>query len=839
MIQIHHFKRFDIQDNHLQLPHSARRGRYCESVGRRAAILGDESGIFEVWVYPFKIISDLQLSVRIPEFNLHLKTTDISETVINRPELTSLIFSHELFSLRLHLLTPLEHPGVILLADIDTHSPLEMIISFIPNLIPMWPAGLGGQYTLWLDELSAYYIGEASRKFAGIFGSPFAKRLSETPGHQLPDQPMQFRISLTPEDASKSFIPIFVAGSEKGKTDAIKNYQVMFDRIEHFYEESLFHYQKLHSDFLTIESPDSSLNLAFEWAKIALDKGRVKNPSLGEGLVAGYGISGSSHRPGFAWFFGGDTCINTLAINCYGDFETVKRSLNLLRETQRNDGKIVHELPQTASFINWFEEYPHAFYHADTTAYYIVAMWDYFIHSGDKKFIIASKDSIEKAYQYCLKADEDNDGLMENTAAGLGAMEVGGMLEHNKVDIYLAAVWLKAIAAMQRFYLFFDEIKSFDESKQLFDKAVTSFNKIFVNEKDRKLNFALLINGKKHEETTVWQSVPLFFDLISHLEIENVLKELASGAMSADWGVRSISKSSQYYNPINYNNGSVWPFTTGFVSVAEYKNHRSVNGFQNLKANAHLTFIDSPGWQPELLSGEFYRTVTESVPHQLFSASPIISSMVVGMLGLEMDALSNHIKLTPHLPPSWDQLKVSNIHCGSNVIGFTLKRLEQKIMLIMENKGDPHRLTFSPALGLGSEINDVKINGENVAFEIIKVRYDVHCQLETNIDSKVEIEIDYKPGIEFELPFSETKIGGRSSLLKLIDYELKDNIFTLELEGISEKTYRLPFRTGKKIKYVTGAKIETNNIDTTELVFDIMKTGPNKYETKTVQIHLT
>ena len=66
---------------------------------------------------------------------------------------------------------------------------------------------------------------------------------------------------------------------------------------------------------MMIKTPESDLDIAFEWAKVSLDKGLVDNPQLETGLVAGYGVSGKTHRPGFAWFFGGDTCLNSLAIN--------------------------------------------------------------------------------------------------------------------------------------------------------------------------------------------------------------------------------------------------------------------------------------------------------------------------------------------------------------------------------------------------------------------------------------------------------------------------------------------------------------------------------------------
>ncbi len=63
------------------------------------------------------------------------------------------------------------------------------------------------------------------------------------------------------------------------------------------------------------------------------------------------------------------------------------------------------------------------------SAFYILAMHNYLVCSGDLTFISESWNSIKMAYHYCLIADEDHDGLMENIAAGLAAMEVGEMLK--------------------------------------------------------------------------------------------------------------------------------------------------------------------------------------------------------------------------------------------------------------------------------------------------------------------------------------------------------------------------------------------------------------------------
>src|SRR5437899_9581704 len=43
----------------------------------------------------------------------------------------------------------------------------------------------------------------------------------------------------------------------------------------------------------------------------------------------------AAERPGFGWFFGGDAFINSRAMTAYGDFQTVRRSLEFLRARQR------------------------------------------------------------------------------------------------------------------------------------------------------------------------------------------------------------------------------------------------------------------------------------------------------------------------------------------------------------------------------------------------------------------------------------------------------------------------------------------------------------------------
>ncbi len=833
--------RFPIQDSELQLQRTIVPTTYCESVGQQSAILGFERGIFEVWVYPFKILSDLQFSVALPAYNMVVQGSIIARQIVVRPELTTLIYSHDLFTMRQHLLAPIAAGGVIILFEIDCCTPLELWLSFQPNLVPMWPAGLGGQYTLWLEEIQSYYIGEGTKRYAGIIGSPGARKLSTTPGHQLPDEPMKMVVSISPEQAADVFLPIVITGSSQGKEDALKQYHHLLSTIPEQYQESISYYRRLASRSLSVTTPSAEINQALQWARLSLDKGLVANPQLGKGLVAGYGVSGKTHRPGFAWFFGGDSCYNALAIICYGHFELARIALTLLRSHQRSDGKIPHELTQSAALLNWFDDYPYGFYHAETTAFYIVAMTDYLQRSGDLEFIRSSWPSLKKAYQYCLSADEDGDGLMENSAAGLAAMEVGALLQRNRVDVYLATVWLQALRCLVRLADVFGDRDFQQQCLAQYEKGYQSFLKIFVNDARQELAFAQLIDGTLHRETTVWQALPLFFQLIEAERVSSTVQELASAAMTTDWGLRGVSQQSSHYDPISYNTGAVWPFTTGFVATAQYRHHQSIQGWHNLLANARMTWLDALGWQTELLSGEFYRPVTTSVPHQLFSAAGIINPLVLGLLGLESDALRREIHFSPHLPFDWQELQVGNYRCGEDQFNFALCRTRQSLKLELHHHGAAvYRFTFSPAFAPGTTIERVLVNQRGHDFRCHSSRFDVHCEVNSELVDRLEIQIDYHPGIEFDISLPPLEIGDRSSALKLIDYKLEEKKLTLQVEGRCGREYQLPIRSGQPIIRAEGGELQSIAEGEWRLIFKFNgKIADHRYEQKTLQLYLS
>ena len=798
-----------IKSQELHLSRAVQPQRYFDSVGQKSAILGKEDGKVEIWIYPHKVLHNFELHFLIENENEIVEGRDAVHRIDVYPHQTILRYVHSSFKVEEIFFSPMRESGVVVLLSVEAIKPLSVVASFTPDLKPMWPAGLGGQYSYWDREKKYFVVSEGTRKNVALIGSPPGEQFSSGPAHALPEGDMKIKIDVKPEDSKRTFFPIFISASHDGRKVADKVYSRLGENFKDLYLEKFRYYEKLAKDYLYVQTPEEKLNQAYQWAKVAVDKALVCNPQLGCGLVAGYGLSGRSERPGFAWFFGGDTFFNSWALTSYGSFDITCQGLAFIRKNQRQDGKIMHELSQGAAFIPWFEKYPYGFYHAETTPYYIVSLYDYLNWSGDRKFIEESWPSLKKSYQYVLSADTDGDGLMENTVAGLAALELGAFLKNTKTDIYLAALSVEAHRVFSELAGLMGETELSRKANKAFEKALEALRDKFWVEEEKKYAHALTVKDKQLAETTVWPSMPLFFKQLAPRRADYILDIFASSEMSTDWGVRSLSPGSSYYDPLNYNYGTVWPFLTGYACLSEYNYGRSLAGFSHLMSLAYNTFIDGLGFCPELLSGEFFSPVEESVPHQIFSSSPVITCLVRGLLGLKGNALRREIEFRPSLPGAWDKVKVRNFRVGKDIFHFNVRRAENKLFFQIESKAHArYRLHFSPSMGYGTQVKSVKVNGEEKDFTIEEESGEVRCLFNLEAKDNTLVEIMTEKSIFLYVPPYLPQIGDRTAGLKIIRTQYRDNQLSILVEGLGGKEYNLSLMTPRSLVSVMEAKAE-------------------------------
>ncbi|GMQ82133.1 MAG: hypothetical protein BMS9Abin05_1576 [Rhodothermia bacterium] len=823
---------FEILESDLTLSRRAQPNTFFDKTGRRFAVLGVESGAFEAWAYPIKLFRDFSLSFFIGSSTQPILASDIVSRIDVRPEATTITYVFQSFTIRAHYITAIQDAGAVILLDVDSTEPLTIVAGFIPVLQPMWPAGIGGQYVSWDSDRRAYLISEPSRKNHGYVGSSAAEGISYTPAHMLSDQPIQFQIRIMdPETAKGRFIPIVMAGGT-GDRETVKSvYEKLVSDPQQVYRESREHFKALRQQTLRIDTPVESLDLALEWSKVAYDNLLVSNPHLsGIGLIAGLDRSGPGGRPGFGWFFGGDAYINALSLNALGYFEAAKNAISFMTQFQRNDGKMAHEVTQATEYVDWFGDYPYAYIHADTSPYFIVAVDDYFQSTGDLDFVRDQWDALTRAYEWSLSTDGNGDGLMDNTLAGLGALEFGA-LTGIQSDIYLSAVWIRATEVMIRLADLLGEEDLSGRVEADHKSAATAFEKYWSEDTGHYV-YAFNQAGDLVEEITPWSAVGLMFGFGTDERARSSLLRIARADLTSDWGVRMLSTESRYFEPLNYNYGAVWPFLTSWVTTAQYRRGLPLQGYSSLMSTVQHVFNRSLGQVTELLSGIRHTWPQESVPHQGFGTAGTVLPLVRGLLGLSFEDGGSTFVFRPALPGDWERTRIENFSTGDQHLDMLIERKPSKLSVVMEPDTDEEiRLIFEPVLAPGTSVTGVRVNGSVSDFTGSDTGFVSQPSIRSTLAGRTVIELDLEPAFEILPPVWKSNIGDANRGLRINRYERVGDRATLVVEGLAGREYRLRVLESNEIAYLDGARLFE------DIMIFVMPDGPRgTYLQRTVNL---
>ncbi len=591
--------RFAFPESGPLLERTTTTGSFFDVVGRRAAVFGYENRPFEAWVYPLKILEDARLTFNLEDYPVPSDGLQIMRRIEVRPEATTLVYTHPAFTVRQTILAPIDEPGIVMLLDVDALRPLTVSMSFRPDLGLMWPAGLMTGFVGFDAPRRRYFTGEETQRFYGVVGSPLAVDVSVQPYQEEPqDVPSRFEMRVTPEVARDYLVPVVVAGSTTGRADADAVYDRLLATVPEQFEATAAHYRRL-DETMRVDTPDDRLDRAFAWAKVGMDKGLATNPDLGTGLVAGYRTSGNSERPGFAWFFGRDALWTALATTAVGDYPTTRDALSFLAQFQRADGKVPHEISQSAAFLDWFQDYPYPWASADATPLFVVALADYYRQSGDLAFVREHWPAAQRAFAFTAATDTDGNGLVENTGVGHGWVE-GGALYPPHEELYQQALFVQAgrdlaelaaalgtprlgteagqaatrtLAAVEATYWhdadgFYAMSTAFPGAPTLSERAgpLTDAdmreNNNFLDASNRDLGDLAVVR-----ENTALQGVPLWWNLLDDARAQQAVTAFGGAGIATDWGARILDKNSDLYDPLSYHNGSVWALFTGWTSA--------------------------------------------------------------------------------------------------------------------------------------------------------------------------------------------------------------------------------------------------------------------------------
>ncbi|HYH86901.1 MAG TPA: GH116 family glycosyl hydrolase [Pyrinomonadaceae bacterium] len=819
--------KFPFSKSGLELERRTHPGAFLDVLGRRSAIFGYEHRALEAWAYPLQILDQFELSFRLEGYPLEFRGSDTSALINVRPEATTITYTHAAFTVRQTIFAPLDEPGVVMLIEADSALPLGVTVRFRPRLKLMWPAGLMTGSLGWDEKERAYFITEESRRFVGVVGSPAARDTSVMPYQEEPrDVPAQFLIDVSAGELKSGFVPVVIAGSVKGRDDALATYKRLLNFARELYEKNVEHYRRLLSETTAVETPDARVNEAFAWAKVGIDKGVVENPLLGKGLVAGFRTAGESERPGFAWFFGRDSMWTALATNSYGDFQTTRVALDFLKKFQRADGKIPHEISQSASLVPWFTDYPYPWASADATPLYINAHADLLRASGDLKFTRENWDSILKAYRFTAATDTDGNGLIENTKFGHGWVE-GGALYPPHEEIYMQGIWVEALYALEEMAALLKDGKVASETRAAAERTEDAVEKTFwldergfyafatnqpreeprkadpgPNRDARQSRMNELDKSKLVDEDTVLPAVPLWWSVLDEERAQSEIDHIGSGHIATDWGARIVSDESRLYDPLSYHNGSVWPLFTGWASMGAYRYGRPHVGFQALMANVLLRRQGALGYVTELLSGDFNAPFGRSSHHQVWSEAMTVTPTLRGLLGVEVGDAGTSVSFAPQLPADWNAVEVRRVAVGDKAFDFSLTRASgQMTIKVRSNDSAQSRaagttsVEIAPAFPLDARIRSVKVDGRTADFEIEREGDVQRVEIFLDLRRQADVLINYEGGSDVYTPFAPPAPGARSEGLRVLRSHAEGGALRLLLEGRGGRAYALHLKT--------------------------------------------
>ena len=131
-----------LPQSRLELSRRSQSGSFYDVIGRKSAAFGYEHRNMEAWVYPMKIVDDLEFYFKIEGYNLAFRGSDLLTNITVRPEATTFTYSHAAFRVRQIIYAPVDEQGLIILLDINTKLPMTVDVAFRPKLKLMWAGNM-------------------------------------------------------------------------------------------------------------------------------------------------------------------------------------------------------------------------------------------------------------------------------------------------------------------------------------------------------------------------------------------------------------------------------------------------------------------------------------------------------------------------------------------------------------------------------------------------------------------------------------------------------------------------------------------------------------------------
>ena len=846
--------KWDPETTPLEHTRMGAKANYWNVCGQQILAMGKElGGIDEVWIHPLMALRNLTVGVKYKGSNDIVWLNSLIPTVTKRPESFERKYTlSDGTNLREYIVASLTDPLLMVRYDWESQSVERVFVCYNSNLRLMWPYSLESTGTLFYsqsDNGTVTWLSDRGRKLNMVTAFDRPPLTYKSGECEFKDKKIDQFNTVKAKHKQVSFLYEF-AGSEQSLSFYLSGGEVGLEQSAHLISRHMGNAEKLNEtasnyfnsfdkNLLSITSSDSLFNEAYRWALISTDKFYCYTPSIGSSLMSGYfttarGWNGGheeSGRPGYAWYFGRDTELSSMALATIGDYNKVREILKTFGKYQAPEGKIYHELTTSGS----------VHYDAsDATPLYVALAGYYLKRSGDIELIREEWAHIEKAMDFCYSTDTDGDLLIENTNVGHGWQECN-QLYGAHTEVYLASGWAAALreaACMATQLGLGEKGKRYEHDM---DIVVKKINENFWNEKLGFFNHGLMKDGTYQEEKCVLGGTPIFFGLTDQRKAILTAENFSSKYYSTDWGVKMVGYNSPYYAIGGYNYGNIWPFFTGCAALEEYKSGLNMQGFRHILGNLKNYIYWDYGNLVEVLAGDALQ-FSGICAHQQWSTALSVLALTDGMLGLEADAFTHSLSLAPAFPVDWTAATVKNIRVGQDVIHLTYKRTEEGYYYSLDPKTtNPIRINFSAILPLATQVISVRVNGKDVEPKVSALVQNIKVELPAMVlNGKDDIEIRTTGGIGVFHNLHALAANVKDTQLKIEKerYNPQTQTYQLTLAGVPGESYDVEVFERSGVKKIEGATLKEKHGVKSIYTITFPKEGAEPFISKNVSLSL-
>ena len=729
------------------------------TAGDRLYMVGHQDGSFPdlgwhvtgemggIWDHPIKLMDGFSLNIQ-ETGNEESTCLDEAREFVNYPFANKHIF--ETGDLRIERLqfVPDGVEGLVVEYAITNNGSKEknLRLSFtgMVDLMPVWLAErkniVDDKDTLYLQELSETFLGkDKSNDWFTVFGSSeaaIAYLIDDSPCKQErkglgTDGTIVSSVAVAPGETYP--VQYYIAGSYTSSEEAQRTYDELRSNASSLLADKKQRYEQL-AQTAAINIPDKDIETMYRWVKYNTDWLVRDVPETGRGISAGL--------PDYPWWFGADNCYTLQGLLTTGSHGEVLSTIDLIQKLSmelNGNGQIIHETSTNGETYNPgnLNETPH----------FIYLLWEAYKWTGDEEMLDQYYPEVKKGISWIESQDKDSNGYPD----GPGMMEIHG-LHSEMVDVavytqqaYVAAASMaeemgdsqqaiswqsKAESLRQKINAewWVDEFNSFADFRSTKKEALALIDAAMV--RADTINKPLAIGELQATRQQVQQrqqsgtngyvvhhnwvvNTPMEMGIA---DPEKAAKALTTGRKYSNrFGIYvtgmdrdESSDASSKWKAFSYV-GAVMTLPTGVqaISEARYGNPDEALGY--LK-NLHNSF----GYA---LPGSMYEVSPDyGMIVQAWNIYAVAVPIVSHFFGIKAEAHKKRITIQPDMPQGWDNVAISNVVVGDNVVGYEKATINGQVTykVLQSNEGWEVMLVFP-----STDIDRVTVDGKEVVVNTV------------------------------------------------------------------------------------------------------------------------